>query len=355
MKKYGAAFRGLLDATAFLILARLLDDSAFATLMAAIYPIYFICNLLFSSSTVDLAGGMVKFSVTSALIIPSIFFVILFVSIKHGSDIFSLYLVIAGLSATESIAFVICETKTKANMIYLLLIPRVLFVSSLLLSYGFSKQYQLDDAVGMLFGRDVLLLVFGICVLVIMRGGLSFGLSMTTNRISEVAYLIIANAHDFLLRITFDWLFGSTYMKAFEYALRLPKIAQIGVMYYLRHWIFSSESKDNKSRKMLWIHFISSIFAIVIIALYNANWNITPFIIVGSAIVASSAVPWYINSLRERNFILLVFVQIFSFFIAILAAILFTDPYISTFYMVLVLFIFSLIDRIKAKNSFATV
>lgn len=349
--RFAAAYRSIIEALTILFLTRILHDNDFASLMATFYPIYFVTNLLFSSSTVDFAGGQKKTDLTLMLLALSVPLVLVF-AIFQDVVLQSLFFVLGGLTAAESIAFVFCESNTNRALLLLLLAPRFIFAASVFVLFVLGAELSLDATVKMLIVRDLALVLIGMTVLFTYRRQLFFKVSILNVKISKVTYLVIANSHDFVLRIVINNMLGAIFLKEFEYALRLPKIAQVGLMLALRHRIFAlaPEVSAENSIRILRVQFVSALSSTLVFFAYQAGFAVAPLMIISSALLASSAVPWYTVKLHDRDFFYLTIVQLISFGATLLATLAFFDAYVSTFFMALVLFIFAFLNEINRKS-----
>jgi hypothetical protein len=349
--RFSAAYRSLLEALTVLLLTRIINDNDFASLIAEFYPIYFVANLLFSSSTVDFAGGQRKTDLTLvllALLVPLLLIFAMFQDVAFQS----LFFVLAGLTAAESIAFVFSESIINRTLLLLLLAPRVILASSVFVLFVMSAELSLDAAISMLIVRDLALVLIGTTILVMYRGELSYKVSFLNVKLAKVVYLVIANSHDLVLRIVVNNLIGPVFLKEFEYALRLPKIAQVGLMLALRHRIFAIESEQSavNSSRVLLVQFVSALSSTVVFFAYQTGYVVAPFMIICSALLATSAVPWYTVKLHDLEFVQLTIAQLISFGATVIATIAFTDAYVSTFFMALVLFIFAFVHELNRKS-----
>lgn len=344
--KFSAAYRSIIETITVIILTGILNDEAFASFMSGIYPIYFVANLLFSSSTVDFAGGQRQAQLSSVLLIIALPMVLLF-AIVQSENFRSIYYLIAGLTAIESVAFVACESTAKRTALLIMLAPRAMFATGIGMFFMLGSNLSLEATIQILFVRDLALVLIGATVLFLLRREFSFRIGHFGLKMGEVTYLLISNANDFVLRVAISKLLGPAFLKEFEYALRLPKIAQVGLMLILRHQIFIQEVVLVRSLRMLQLHFAAAACSAVIFFNYLVGFFTPLSLIAASALLATSAVPWYAKMLRGRKFAILTTAQILSFGATVMSAVIFADAYVSTFFLALILFLFSFVNEIR--------
>lgn len=348
--KFGAAYRSLFETATILVLTRILSVNSFASLMDSYYPIYFVANVFFSASTVDFAGGQRQTALTKTLFIPAASAILIF-WLLSGDTFRSLFFLVAGLTALESVAFVLCESLNKRRALLLMLVPRALLAvfCSLILVLGIDL--SLEDAIRAMFARDIVAVLIGISVLWFLRSEFLFKIGILRARISEIVYLLVSNSNDFVLRVVLTYLIGPGFLKGFEYALRLPRIAQVGLMLALRHRLFALEGVSETSDKVLLLQSGSGLAATLVFAAYQCGFSVVPLMVIVTSMLVTTAVPWYTHELRRRNFLFLTVAQVVCFGATVVSAIEFEDAYVSTFSMALILFLFSF--ACEAKRKFA--
>lgn|GEM_PF-5243824 len=347
--RFSAAFRSIIEAVAVLSLARILDDAAFARLITHIYPIYFTANLLFSSATVDFAGGQQRTPLTNVLLIFALPATMI-MSLAQGETFRILYFALASLTAIESIAFVFCESIFNRTFLFLMLVPRALFLVSIILLLVLGVDLSLEVTIQLLFARDFVLVIIGAIVLFKFRHEFYFRTTLRAVKVSEIIYLLMSNSHDFVLRIVVGNLIGGGFLKEFEYALRLPKIAQNGLMLGLRHRIFVPVMGNSNSNRIMSLQIATGLVSVMVFYAYRVELLSALFMIFATALLATSAVPWYTTMLQKRSFIVLTTAQFISFIAAVLSAAVFADSYVSTFIMALVLFLFAFFVSLAGRN-----
>ncbi len=346
--KFCAAYRSVLETISILFLTLTLDDHSFAALITDFYPIYFIANLVFSSSTVDFAGGNRQPQLTTAILILALPAALPFAMIQDRS-FHSFYFILAGLTALESVVFVFCESSYKSIILVLLLIPRALFALCIVLIFVVGEQLSLEATIWILFARDLTLVLIGAIVLFVLRRELIFRVGSHALKVDEIIYLLTSNCQDFVLRIVVNHMLGAAFVKEFEYALRLPRVAQVGLMLAFRYKIFTNTVPSNDQGLTLRLHVFAAICSLAIIFANLVEFSTDTSLILVCAILATTAVPWYTEKLRGRKFFILTFAQLLSFAATLVAATAFSDAYISVVSMTLVLFIFSFGDKLSSK------
>ena len=205
--KYSAAYRSLLETITVLFLTLVLDDNVFGILITGFYPIYFVANLIFSSATVDFAGGRKKTVLTNAILMVALMVVMLF-ALMQKTTFHGLYFVLAGLTAIESVAFVFCESITNSGFLCLMLVPRVLFAMGVGVLFVLGLHINLEVTIQMLFARDFIIFLIGAIVLISFRRDFSFKFSFLNLKFGEIIYLVTSNSNDFLMRIFLGNLLG---------------------------------------------------------------------------------------------------------------------------------------------------
>lgn len=339
---YSAAYRSLIDTILILILTIILDDQVFSKFIAEYYPIYFIANLLFSSATTDLAGGRREIPLTIFLLTFASPCILIWCVVQHEGLILLFYLT-ASLTAIDSVAFVICESIAhKINLIYTL-IPRLFMLTVVIAMFIRNDSITLESLLEMFIIRDFIMVIIGLILLTSLRKEVIVKIGVIGNDASKVAYLFLSNAHDFLLRILINIIMGPVYLKTFEYALRLPRVAQVGLMFLVRHRIFtaSNEVTHKKKTKMNAMYLIVMLCAVTCLYGYIYEYFKSPYLVIASALLATSAVPWYTEMLNKRKFLYLSIVQAVTFCITILSVSILNDAYLSICCMTFTLFIFA--------------
>lgn len=339
---YSAAYKSLIDTVLILILTNILDDQVFSKFIAEYYPVYFIANLLFSSATTDLAGGRQEIPLTIFLLTFAAPCILVWCVMQHDGLIFLFYLT-ASLTALDSVAFVICESIVHKLYLIFMLIPRVFMLIVVIAMFIRNDSVTLESLLEIFIIRDFAMVIVALILLTSLRKEVVFKISTTENDVSKVTYLFLSNAHDFLLRMLVNMIMGPSYLKTFEYALRLPRVAQVGLMFFMRHRIFTSanEVEHAKKTKMNTMYPIVIMLAITCLFGYIYEFFKSPFLVIVSAFFATSAVPWYTEMLNKRKFLYLSIVQTITFCVTILTVSILNDAYLSICCMTFTLFVFA--------------
>jgi hypothetical protein len=326
--KYAAVFRSLLEASSILCLTLLLADDEFSRLMAEIYPIYFFANVFFGAATIDFAGGRLQLNLTRTLtylFTPTLLLILLL----QENMFFVIIFLLASFTSVEAVSFVFLEAFSNKLQTLALLLPRVLFALFLASSLLFVHQMELETILTVFLLRDLSLVVIGGTLLYHLRHKLFIQSPKRRIILSELTYMLISVAQEHVLRITVNGVLGLSLMKELEYALRVPKLLQTGLMLTFRHRLFLSDFNRDQSYWALASQLFMLIASTVLLCAYVLD-KVGPFMLIGaSSLLATSAVIWYTDLIGERQFNFLTLVVLFSFCVTFVAIIIIPDAYIA--------------------------
>ncbi len=338
--KYCAGYRGVLETITILALTVVMSDADFATFIAGFYPIYFVAMIVFSAATVDLAGGKRAFNIAipvgCAMTVVGLLFGFMQSTVASGA-----FYIIAAASSIESLAFVYCEATNRRLALIGMLLVKLVVALGLSVSVLLSANFTLDIALYSFIARDLCAIACACVAIGMFHEDIAKCTPSARPALPEMLYLVVSNAQEFALRIILNGAIGGRFIKDLEYALRLPRIIQIGLLLGLRHTIFAESPAFVDVRLLRVAHCVIGGLSLVCVCIANFDEVRPPMLVATSALLSACAVPWYINGLRERKFLSLVSAQLFAFFVTIGVAIFSDDPYLSAMSAAFALFVFS--------------
>ena len=343
--KFAAAYRSLFETLTALLLTLVLNNTDFAFIMTRLYPIYFVANIIFSASTVDFSGGKRRLNLTCAclfLITPCLCFFLF----SQNEILFSIFFLLAAISAVESIMFVFCEVQKKYAILIFLLLPRIILVIFLTLAQLEYGEIPVSYLIKMFLFRDVAIGLLGFILVYRFWRDIAFPYKLISIKLDELFYLFISSSYDFILRICVGTLVSPAFLKTFEYALRFPRIAQTGLLLLLRNRIFEDASDFSASSSTPLWKILSIPISALFLIFYHAGLISNIYMIIVTAYLSTNAVPWYISQIRSRAFVTLIISQFFSFTVVILSTAIFSEAYISSFCLAFSLFVFSIVHHL---------
>jgi len=254
---------------------------------------------------------------------------LLLILFLQDSMFFVLFFILASFTLVEAVSFVFLEAFSNKIQTLALLLPRVLFALFVASSLLLVDQMGLETILIVFLLRDLSLVVIGGTWLYLMRHKLLIRSLKRRIILPELTYMLISVAQEHVLRIIVNGVLGLSLMKELEYALRVPKLLQTGLMLTLRHRLFLSDFNRDQSSWALASQLFMLIASTILLCAYFVD-KVGPFILIGaSSLLATTTVIWYTDLFGERRFNFLTLVMLFSFCVTVVAIIIIPDAYIA--------------------------
>ena len=345
--KYSAGFRSLLDIFGLLALTFFLEAGSFESFVTKFYIVYFFVNLLFSACTTDFLGGK-KESFMGEVLIISYIALLIFIFLFLSFDYYWFYLV-AIFSCLEAYAFVYSEVNK--NHLYLVInnILRTLALI-LILAFGFTQKLDLLNVINIFFYRDLCLLISCFWFVPFLYKSLKAVKLKNIFTKMQFIYMVVANGSDHATRIIVSIFFGPFLLPSLEYAMRFPRLIQMGFLLILRHRLFDySSEKEFSFYQVFKLHLLMLMVSISIIFLEIFFSLPAIFFILISSLQATIAVYWYTFALKLRKFYELVIVQFISFIGLLMIIFLYENVFYGVASQTGIIFIASLFWLLRIK------